>query len=208
MQNYFYGSEIYRVVTEDGRIIYTNRRTGSNPERRSERQSREINENLYKAYMPYIDKFSQKFNIDRNLIISIIFVESYFNERAVSHKGACGLMQLIPATADRFGVSDIFDPKENIKGGTAYLRFLFDHFDGALDLVLAGYNAGENAVKRYNGVPPFRETQNYVKRVTELYQNINKSTIYTYIDNDGRRHFTNDISKIPRGISYRKHEIK
>jgi soluble lytic murein transglycosylase-like protein len=96
------------------------------------------------------------------LIHSVIKVESNYNPRAISSKGALGLMQLIPATARRFGVSDAFNPVENIQGGARYLRYLLDLYDGDYPLTLAAYNAGEAAVARYGGVPPFAETQNYV----------------------------------------------
>jgi soluble lytic murein transglycosylase-like protein len=96
------------------------------------------------------------------LIHSVIKVESNYNTHAISSKGALGLMQLIPATARRFGVSDAFNPVENIQGGARYLRYLLDLYNGDYPLALAAYNAGEGAVARYGGVPPFAETQNYV----------------------------------------------
>jgi soluble lytic murein transglycosylase-like protein len=96
------------------------------------------------------------------LIHSVIKVESNYNPYAISPKGALGLMQLIPATARRFGVSDVFNPEDNIRGGARYLRYLLDLYNGDYQLALAAYNAGEEAVARYGGVPPFPETQNYV----------------------------------------------
>jgi hypothetical protein len=88
---------------------------------------------------------------------------------AVSYKGARGLMQLMPATAARFGVRNIFDPAQNIEAGTRYMRWLLNRFGGDVGLALAGYNAGEGAVDKYRGVPPYRETQEYVKRISERY---------------------------------------
>jgi hypothetical protein len=99
----------------------------------------------------------------------VIAVESCYNARAVSPAGAQGLMQLIPATADRFGVTDSFDIKQNINAGTKYLRFLSKRFNGDLRKVTAGYNAGEGRVDQYNGVPPYKETRNYVKNVLRIY---------------------------------------
>ena len=96
------------------------------------------------------------------LIHSVIKVESNYNAHAISSKGALGLMQLIPATARRFGVSDAFNPVQNIQGGAKYLRYLLDLYNDNYPLALAAYNAGEGAVARYGGVPPFAETQNYV----------------------------------------------
>jgi soluble lytic murein transglycosylase-like protein len=100
-----------------------------------------------------------------DLIRSVIKVESNYNPYAISPKGAQGLMQLIPATARRFGVADVFNPVENIQGGTRYLKYLMDLYHGDYPLALAAYNAGEEAVARYGGVPPFPETRNYVVQV-------------------------------------------
>jgi soluble lytic murein transglycosylase-like protein len=103
------------------------------------------------------------------LLHAVIRAESAYQPNALSHAGACGLMQLMPATAARFRVRNIWDPAENIEGGATYLRFLMDLFDNDLRLALAGYNAGENAVKRYgNQIPPYPETQNYVRKVLQF----------------------------------------
>ncbi len=108
--------------------------------------------------------------IDHHLILAVMKQESSFNAQAISYKGARGLMQLMPATAARFGVRDIFDPAQNIEGGARYLRFLLDTFKGDIELALAGYNAGENAVARYgNQIPPYRETQDYVRKISAHY---------------------------------------
>jgi soluble lytic murein transglycosylase-like protein len=103
------------------------------------------------------------------LLYAIMHRESSFKRFAVSNKGARGLMQLMPATAARFGVRDIFDPAQNIEGGARYVRFLLDRFGGDVRLALAGYNAGEGAVDKYQGVPPYSETQEYVRRIGERY---------------------------------------
>ena len=108
------------------------------------------------------------YGLNPELVLAVIQVESNFEADARSPKQAQGLMQLIPATAKRFGVSDPWDPHQNVRGGMAYLRWLLDHFDGNLRLALAGYNAGEEAVRRHGGVPPYSETQNYVKRVARV----------------------------------------
>ncbi|MGH8547475.1 MAG: lytic transglycosylase domain-containing protein [Methylococcales bacterium] len=110
------------------------------------------------------------FEMDPKLVMAVIDTESAFDPRARSPKNAQGLMQLIPETAKRFGVSDPWDPIENIIGGTAYLHWLTRHFSGDLKRVLAGYNAGEGAVEKYNGVPPYRETRQYVERITGQYR--------------------------------------
>ena len=109
-------------------------------------------------------------SVDPLLLYSIMHQESTFKPRAMSHKGARGLMQLMPGTAARFGVTSIWDPKQNIEGGTRYMRWLLDKFDGDINLALAGYNAGEGAVMKYgNRIPPYNETREYVRRISKRY---------------------------------------
>src|SRR5687768_18351842 len=116
---------------------------------------------------PYTTLFrsSRHWDVDAALVSAVIKAESDYNPKIVSHKGARGLMQLMPATAKRFGVSNSFDPEQNIYAGTKYLRWLLDRFDDNADLAVAGYNAGEGNIKKYDGVPPFRETVNYINRI-------------------------------------------
>jgi soluble lytic murein transglycosylase-like protein len=110
-------------------------------------------------------------NVDPKLMDAVIIVESGYNADAVSPKGAMGLMQLMPATAERFGVAEPFDPTANMRGGARYLRWLIGRFDGELSLVLAAYNAGEGAVAAHgHRIPPYRETQQYVQRVLQRYR--------------------------------------
>jgi soluble lytic murein transglycosylase-like protein len=108
--------------------------------------------------------------VDPKLVLAVIATESAFQSTALSPRSAGGLMQLMPDTAERFGVKNVFDARENIQGGTKYLRWLLDYFDGDLSLVLAAYNAGEGAVTRYGGVPPFAETRAYVEKIRALYR--------------------------------------
>ena len=117
-----------------------------------------------------IEAFAAEHSIDSALIRAVIRAESNFNHRAVSRKGAQGLMQLMPGTIWRLSVGDAFDPHENIGAGVRYLRQLLDQFQGDLTLTLAAYNAGENAVLRYRGVPPYQETREYVRKVLSLYR--------------------------------------
>lgn len=109
---------------------------------------------------------AQKHGVDEKLIARVIALESNFNPKAVSRKRALGLMQLLPQTAARYAVADVFNPAENIDAGTRYLKDLLERYGGNLPLALAAYNAGPETVDRYRGVPPFAETQNYVRRIT------------------------------------------
>lgn len=129
-----------------------------------------------RQYDTIINRAAGKFNLDIALIKAVIKAESNFNHQAVSRAGAKGLMQLMPQTASALKVEDVFHPGDNIEGGARYLRYLLNLYKGNLTLALAAYNAGEGAVAKYNyGVPPYRETQNYVRRVLTLYESYGKS---------------------------------
>jgi len=131
-----------------------------------------------------INKYSAKYGISTALIKSIITAESCFNSEAVSSKGAQGLMQLMPDTAERFGVADSFDTDANIKGGTRYLKFLLEYFEDDLLDAIAAYNSGEGTVKKYKGIPPYKETREYVSKV---------STLYKYYSKNGNEMIYNDF---------------
>jgi len=122
-------------------------------------------------YDSIIEKAALSASVEPNLLRAVIVVESGFNSHAVSKRGAVGLMQLMPATATRFGVSNPYDPKQNVHGGARYLKFLIDRFGQDIHLALAAYNAGEEAVDRNGGrIPPFAETMAYVPRVLKIYR--------------------------------------
>lgn len=129
--------------------------------------------NMPLKWQPYADLVQQaanKHGVDPALIRSIMHAESAFDHKAISSAGAQGLMQLMPATQQRFGVTNPYDAAQNIDGGTRYLKILSKMFNGDVELICAAYNAGEGAVKKYKGIPPYSETQLYVKRVTNLYK--------------------------------------
>jgi soluble lytic murein transglycosylase-like protein len=145
---------------------------------------------------------AERHSVDPALIRAVIETESNWNSSAISRKGAVGLMQLIPTTAQRFGVNDLYSPQQNVDAGVRYLKTLLQRYNGNLDLALAAYNAGEGAVDRAHGVPSFRETRNYVQRVQSAYFRpgsgrldgafINPRAIRRATDPNGRTIFTND----------------
>lgn len=190
--------DIYRTRDKQGNLVYTN--SNKNIKRSDYYRNVRFDETVWnkgrKRYGALIDKHAGASGVSKKLIASIIYVESYFNARAVSNKGAKGLMQIMPATAKRYNVSQPFDPEQNIRCGSAYLRYLLTRFKGDTPLVLAAYNAGETAVARHKGIPPYRETRNYVKKVLYVYNKVTDK-IYKYVDKNGITRYTNDAAKIP-----------
>lgn len=135
------------------------------PEQRSWRFDPEREPLFDSVYDGWIYHLAREYDVDAALVSAVIRAESDFDPTVVSHAGAEGLMQLMPATARRFGVANSFDPVENMRGGIRYLSWLIEEMEGNLDHVLAGYNAGEGNVRKYEGVPPFRETVNYIAKI-------------------------------------------
>lgn len=172
-------ADIYKYEDEDGVLHLTN--VPSNPKAKYVMIMREKRIKFPKGidiskYDLIITKAAQKYEMDAALIKAVIKAESNFNHKAVSRKGAKGLMQLMPQTAYAMNVDDAFHPENNIEGGTRYLRYLMNLYNGNLRLALAAYNAGEGAVAKYNNaIPPYRETQTYVRRVIEYYETFQKS---------------------------------
>jgi soluble lytic murein transglycosylase-like protein len=121
------------------------------------------------SYDSYIDRYAAQYHVDPILVRAVIQVESDFNPRCVSNKGARGLMQLMPETARQYGVHNVFDPEDNIRGGVRNLADLLERYRGDLRRVLAAYNAGDGAVAKYRGIPPYEETMTYVKRALTVY---------------------------------------
>lgn len=169
-------ADIYKTVGPDGVISFTNKpKPGSvlyqkSAPKRPAVMPRATSPERYTRYDQYIREAATLYQIPEELVRAIIKVESDFDPRAVSPANAHGLMQLIPATADRMLVTDIFDPRQNIFGGVRYLRVLANLFNGDLELTIAAYNAGEGAVIRYGGIPPYAETQEYVRKVLGYYR--------------------------------------
>ncbi len=128
-------------------------------------------------YYLVIQKAADQYQIDPHLIKAIIMTESSYNPRAVSHRGAKGLMQLMPGTAKELGVEDCFNPALNIDGGVRYFKKLLDRFGGDVALALAAYNAGSTKVRKYKGVPPFKATKHYIKQVNKYYQDFKDETV-------------------------------
>lgn len=163
-------ADVYRYVDNEGTVYFTNvpDRSGFKLWIREERVLlKPVLQNG--KYDALIAAAAGRYQVDYALIKAVIKAESNFNHRAVSPKGARGLMQLMPYTASILQVADSFEPEANIEGGVRYLNYLVNLYEGRLPFALAAYNAGEKAVAKYGGIPPYRETQNYVKRVLDLY---------------------------------------
>ncbi|SLM29531.1 Lytic transglycosylase catalytic [Desulfamplus magnetovallimortis] len=168
-------AEIYSYTDKNGVRHFTNVPTSSNfklymkegKRRRSGRSYKAVDHSTYDAI---IHRASRKYGLDTALIKAIIYAESSFNARAVSPKGAKGLMQIMPQNYSSLNISDPFNPFQNIMGGSKYLRQMLQNYKGRVKLALAAYNAGPYAVEKYRGIPPYEETQNYVIKVMDLYR--------------------------------------
>lgn len=191
------GSEIYKYVDENGVVMLTDVPRGGNTVLYSKGNKPSRTSNVKHI----ITKKANKYNLDPSLISAVISAESAFDSKAVSHKGAMGLMQLMPGTAREMGVKDPFDPDENIEGGARYLKYLIDKYDGDLTRALAAYNAGPKRVETSSQLPT--ETKAYIRRVYSLYggeRRINtqpkkETVIYKVILKDGRVLYTNNMPK-------------
>lgn len=199
--------DIYMWVDEAGVIHFTNtpsdkrfQRIIKEEKERKSKNSKAISQSsniyLYRDYSDIIQTTSQKYQIDPALVKAVIIAESNFKADAVSRKGARGLMQLMPQTANELNVRNSFDPEENIEGGVRYLKHLLSIFNGDLPLSLAAYNAGPELVQRLGRIPSIKETRDYVKKVMSIYNgprkfDIYKTPIYAIVLDDGTILFTN-----------------
>jgi soluble lytic murein transglycosylase-like protein len=197
------GAQVYKLSGNDGTVHFTNAPT--DPRYRSLAGYSSGTAagwlKLQRAdttrYGSEIKHASDRYGVPERLVHAVIRVESAFNPRAVSGKGAQGLMQLMPETASMLGVRNSFDPQQNIDGGVRHLRWLIDRFGNDVPLALAAYNAGEKAVINYRGIPPFPETRDYVTRVLHFYDGGTtpagsaSSTVYRTVADDGTIVYTN-----------------
>ncbi|MEW5011557.1 MAG: lytic transglycosylase domain-containing protein [Cycloclasticus sp.] len=169
-------ADLYKKVDRDGRVYFTDRPAGGGyrllmrTPKKASLAYKKFKENR-RQLAPLIRRQASRLKVDPALVLAVIHAESFYDKDAVSSAGAVGLMQLMPQTAERFGVTNRNDAAQNIRGGVLYLRYLLELFEFDIKLVLAAYNAGESAVARYgNNIPPYPETQQYVKKVVAFYQ--------------------------------------
>lgn len=199
-------SDVYKYTDENGVVCYTDTPLGKKADliyRDSANKEKSSEKTGLSGYSTYVKKAASKYQIEPELIHAVIKTESNGNHRAVSNKGAMGLMQLMPSTASDMAVSNPFSPEQNIEGGTKYLRYLLEKFNGDLTLALAAYNAGPTTVEKYGNVPPFPETRNYVNKVYSQYRGkrkvavsapaseVKSAPIYKIVMEDGTILFTN-----------------
>jgi soluble lytic murein transglycosylase len=182
-------ADLYKYIDKNGVVHFTNIPKGKQYDKVSSekriyikgKKTREDHSDNRAYYSQIIDSTSKKYNLEPSLIKAVIKVESDWNSRAVSSKGAQGLMQLMPTTAKNLNVKNPYSPKDNINGGAKYLRHLLDRFDGDISLALAAYNAGPAMIEKYGGIPPITETRKYVNRVLSIYNGKNKPDLTTAI---------------------------
>lgn len=208
-------ADIYKYVDENGVTHFTNMPDSKRYKKIiSEVPGKNTTESVTKSasntsdYHHIINSKAKKYDIEPSLVKAVISTESNWDPSAISRKGAMGLMQLMPFTARDMGVSNPFNPEENIEGGIKYLKFLLDKFDGDVSLALAAYNAGPTTIEESGGIPRIQETQKYVKKVLSIYDNSEESRpqptkIYKVLYDDGTVLFTNtplayDSSKLSK----------
>ena len=221
-------ADIYQFVDENGVVHFTNvpsgrvkknikvhseaRRHSPSPataQKASLSKSGQRADEIPASYLNIINSACDRYGVDPSLVHAVVKVESGFNPFAISRKGATGLMQLMPQTASIMNVSNTFSPHENVEGGVRYLRYLLDRYEGNIPLALAAYNSGETAVKRWGTIPPYKETQDYVKKILKIYNGTGKMfapryTIYVGTGADGTILLTDNPSNHPDKKLHRK----
>lgn len=195
------GAEVYRFKAHDGTVHFTNAPADPRYRRLGYTSGTaagwlRVPRGETAPYMTEIGAAAERYGVPQRLVSAVIRAESGFNPKAVSRKGARGLMQLMPSTASMLGVRDSFDPRENIDGGVRHLRALMDRFPNSLPLAIAAYNAGESAVLAHGGIPPYPETREYVDRVLRFYGRAAggatpPTRVYHVISPDGTVTYTN-----------------
>lgn len=207
-----FASGLYRWVDEAGVAHFTNAPTDPRFQRVGSVSGTaqgwlRLPEAIGSRFSEEIGEIAARHGVAADLVEAVIRVESAFNPRAVSNKGAQGLMQLMPRTASSLGVRNAFDPRENIDGGVRHLRYLLDKYPGNVPLALAAYNAGEKAVDQYGGIPPYAETQQYVQKILGPGGAENgkavRSVVYRYKENDGTVTITNIPPRGGAGVKLR-----
>jgi len=186
-------SDIFKYIDENGVTCYTDAPLGKKNQKVIDEKSNKVVPDKKKVekslaanadYSSYVQKSARKYEIEPELIHAVIRTESNGNHRAVSKKGAMGLMQLMPSTASDMNVGNPFNPEENIDGGTRYLRYLIEKFNGNLTLAIAAYNSGPKTVEKYGNVPPISETRQYVNRVLALYSGKRQYAVSVPVEED------------------------
>jgi len=195
-----FASGLYRWLDDDGVAHFTNAPTNPRFRRVGSLSGTaqgwlRLPEGIGSRFGEEIREIAARHGVAADLVEAVIRAESAFNPRAVSNKGAQGLMQLMPRTASSLGVRNAFDPRENIEGGVRHLRYLLDKYPGSVSLALAAYNAGEKAVDQYGGIPPYAETQQYVQKILGPggagSGKAVRSVVYRYTETDGTITLTN-----------------
>lgn len=194
-------ADVYRLKGADGTVHFTNAPNDPRYRRMGYKSGTAAGwlrfpRGTTAPYRSEISAAAERYGVPYGLVTAVIRAESGFNPRAVSRKGARGLMQLMPSTASMLGVRDSFDPRQNIDGGVRHLRALMDRFPSNLPLAIAAYNAGESAVLAHGGIPPYPETREYVNRVLRFYGGVSggeapQSRVYHVISRDGTVTYTN-----------------
>lgn len=183
-------ADIYKYTDENGVICYTDAPFGKKTERVLAQKNTNSNGNrtfVSSDYSLYVQKAARKYEVEPELIHAVIRTESNGNHRAISKKGAMGLMQLMPSTANDLNVGNPFNPEENIEGGTRYIRYLLEKFNGNLTLALAAYNSGPKTVEKYGNVPPISETRQYVNKVFSYYNGKRQYGLSNSAENNQKR---------------------